>query len=231
MCIDAPESTTNSRSSGFRLDAGRHLFSEGEKNAALFFSSKFKTLLASFHAASRAPCSCHSVSSCDRSSNFGAFGFRWWGSPGQILLSDRFWSRTFESRNTALVSRTHRTGISAVELFRKIDEDLGGSVSWDTQTKFVSLTKATALLSPFLQTFFAGLFYKPAVCEGALITENESLFCLVEQALWRMPLFTKWIRTSTSWMFPARQTRYFSGRIFVPGTSTLILIVLEIACV
>ena len=35
-----------------------------------------KTLLASFHAASRAPCSCHSVSSCERSSNFGAMGLR-----------------------------------------------------------------------------------------------------------------------------------------------------------
>ena len=38
ICIDAPESTTNSRSSGLRVDAGRHLFSEGEKNVALFFS-------------------------------------------------------------------------------------------------------------------------------------------------------------------------------------------------
>ena len=38
MCIDAPESTTNSRSSGLRVDASRHLFSEGEKNAALFYS-------------------------------------------------------------------------------------------------------------------------------------------------------------------------------------------------
>ena len=37
MCIDAPESTSNSVSSGLRVDgAGRHLFSEGEKNAALF---------------------------------------------------------------------------------------------------------------------------------------------------------------------------------------------------
>ena len=42
MCIDAPESTTNSRSSGLRFDgAGRHQFSEGEKNAALFFSFNF----------------------------------------------------------------------------------------------------------------------------------------------------------------------------------------------
>ena len=36
MCIDAPESTTNSRSSSLRDDAGRHLFSGGEKNVALF---------------------------------------------------------------------------------------------------------------------------------------------------------------------------------------------------
>ena len=63
ICIDAPESTTNSRSSGLRVDAGKHLFSESEKNVALSCSLEFNTLLASFHAASRAPCSCHSVSS------------------------------------------------------------------------------------------------------------------------------------------------------------------------
>ena len=55
MCIDAPESTTNSRSSGLRFDgAGRHLFSEGEKNAVLCFSFKLMIFLASLHAASRA---------------------------------------------------------------------------------------------------------------------------------------------------------------------------------
>ena len=45
------------------LDASRHLFSEGEKNVALFISFFFETLLVSLHAASRAPCSCHSLSS------------------------------------------------------------------------------------------------------------------------------------------------------------------------
>ena len=35
MCIDAPESTTNSLSSGLRVDTGTHLFFEGEKNAAI----------------------------------------------------------------------------------------------------------------------------------------------------------------------------------------------------
>ena len=64
MCIDAPESTTNSLSSGLRFDgASKHLSSEGEKNAALFFSFYLRTLLASLYAASRAHPSCHSVSS------------------------------------------------------------------------------------------------------------------------------------------------------------------------
>ena len=63
MCIDAPESTTKSRFSSLRVDAGSHLFSEGEKKAVLSRSFKFNTRLASFHAASRAPCSCHCVSS------------------------------------------------------------------------------------------------------------------------------------------------------------------------
>ena len=53
MCIDAPESTTNSRSSSLRVDASKLLFSEVDKNVALFFSFNFHTLLASFHAASR----------------------------------------------------------------------------------------------------------------------------------------------------------------------------------
>ena len=87
MCIDAPESTTNSQSSGWILDGeGRHHISVGEKNVVFFFSINFRIFFANFHAASRPQCSCHSVSSWDRSSNFGAFGVRWWGSPGQIFV-------------------------------------------------------------------------------------------------------------------------------------------------
>ena len=44
MCTDAPESTTNSRSSGLRFDGGRHLYSKGEKNVALSCSFNFNTL-------------------------------------------------------------------------------------------------------------------------------------------------------------------------------------------
>ena len=64
MCIDALEYTTHFLASGLRVDgAGRHQFSEGEKNAALFFSFNFRMLLTSLHAASRVDRSCHSVSS------------------------------------------------------------------------------------------------------------------------------------------------------------------------
>ena len=45
---------------------------------------------ASFYAASRAFCSCHSVSSWDRSSNFGALGLPWWVSLGQITRAKDF---------------------------------------------------------------------------------------------------------------------------------------------
>ena len=46
ICIDAPESTANSRSSGLRVDASKHLFSEGEKDVAPSCSCNFNTLLA-----------------------------------------------------------------------------------------------------------------------------------------------------------------------------------------
>ena len=84
-----------------------HLFSDGEKNVALFFSFNFRMLLASFHAASLAHRSCHSVSSWDRSSNFGAFGFTLlritWASHSRrwILVSNVAW------RTTALVNQSN----------------------------------------------------------------------------------------------------------------------------
>ena len=118
MCIDAPESTTNSRSSGLGVDAGKHLLSEGEKNAALSRSFNFNTLLASFHAASRAPC-------------FGALGLRSWGSPGQIYPSERFLSRILVWRAIAFVHFTRWKGFCMSVLFRRID--FGGVMPWNTQ--------------------------------------------------------------------------------------------------
>ena len=157
MSIDAPESTTNSLSSGLRFDgAGRHQFSEGEKNAVLFFSCNFRMLLASLRAASRAHRSFLSVSSWDRSSNFGALGLRWWGITWQIIPSDGFWSRMSAWRTTAFVKLTHQIGFRVFELFRKIDEDVG-SMSWNTQPNCrVIFSIATALLSPFFLDLLQG---------------------------------------------------------------------------
>ena len=158
MCINAPESTTNSLSFGSRVDgASRHQFSEGEKNAVLCFSFNFRIFWASFHAASRAHRSCHSVSSWDRSSNFGALGLRWWRitwanhSKRWILVSNV--SMTYDG----FVNRTHRIGFSMFELFRKIVVDFGGSISWNTQPNCrVIFNIATALLSPFFWDLLLG---------------------------------------------------------------------------
>ena len=183
MCIDAPESTTNSLSSGLISDGeGRHHFSVGEENVALCFSSNFRILFARFHATSRAQCFFHSASSWDR----------WWESSWPILWSDGFWSRSLALRSTTVVNLTHRIGFVVVELFHKIDDDLGGSTSWNTQHKFlISFNKATAHFVATSLKPFARLFLNPAVCECALFTEFASLRRLVEQALWWMPLFTR----------------------------------------
>ena len=155
MCIDAPESTTNSLSSGLIVDGeGRHQFSEGEKNVVLCFSFSFRIHLAIFHAASRAYRSCLSVSSWDRSSNVGALGLRWWGSPGKSLHAMFFGLEGWRDATRRCVNWTHRIGFSKFELLRKIDEDFDGSTSWNTQPNCrVIFNMATALLSPFYLNF------------------------------------------------------------------------------
>ena len=149
ICIDAPESTTNSRSSGLRFDAGTHLVSEGEKNVALFFSFTFRTLLASIHAASRAHRSCHSVSCWDRSSNFGALGLRWWGSPGQMYPSEGFWSRMCAWRATAFVHFTRRIGFRMSELLVKSMKTSAAPYPGIRTPFVVYLMSCTQRVSPF----------------------------------------------------------------------------------
>ena len=73
-------------------------FPKVRRIVALSSSFNFNTLLASL------PCSCHSVSSWDRSSNFGAIGLRWWSSPRQIYPSERYWFRFLVWRAIAFVN-------------------------------------------------------------------------------------------------------------------------------
>ena len=157
ICIDAPESHNKfSFLRSKRVDAGRHQFSEGEK-MLFYFYFQFVIFLPTSTLLSRAHGSCHSVSSWDRSSNFGALALRWWGSPGQIILSEGFWSRMLVWRATAFVNFTHRIGFRMSEVFRKIDEDFGGSMSWKTKPNCrVIFNTATALLSPFFQDLLQG---------------------------------------------------------------------------
>ena len=190
MCIDAPESTTKSRSSGLSFDAGRHLFSEGEKGAALFFSFTFRTLLASFHAASRAPSSCHCVSSWDRSSNFGALELRWWGSPGQIIPSEGFWSRVSAWRNTASVNRTdwlqHVWSLPQNRWRLRRLHILTYAIQLSCNFQYSHCTFVTMLLGPF-----ARLFINLAMRIRALLTKSASFLGLVEQAFWEDAIFRR----------------------------------------
>ena len=76
MCIEAPESTTNIRSSVLlETSTGAFIFT-GEYNAVLSLALSLYIFLARSHAALRAHSSCREVSSGVRSSNVGAQGFR-----------------------------------------------------------------------------------------------------------------------------------------------------------
>ena len=117
MCIDAPESTANSLSSGFVEDgAGDDQTSEGELDVALSFSLSLWILLAISLATLRARCSCFKVSSSDLSSNYGAWGLRSSGS-GWTLSYPNFYVLHAALRPQEFCA------------LRKIDLDFGGSAS------------------------------------------------------------------------------------------------------
>ena len=92
MCIDALESTTNSRSSRLNVWCRQAPISESEKKVALFL--------------------------LDFSNTFG-----------QLPRG----SRISEWRAMAFVNLTRWIGFCRSELFRKIDDNFGGSMSWKTQ--------------------------------------------------------------------------------------------------
>ena len=208
MCIGAPESTTKSLSSSLRFDgAGKHQLSQGEKNAALFFSFNFRKHLASFHAASRAHRSCHSVSSWDRSSNFGTLGSRWWGSPGQTMPSDGFLSQMSAWRTIAFVNFTHRIGFRMFELFRKTD-DFGGSISWHTQSNCrVIFNITTAVLSSLFLDLCQAV-HQPGDAHKKTFLHPHSPTCrtsTLEDAIFHKMNWCKFL-----WRNPCKQSKHSS---------------------
>ena len=196
MCIDAPESTTNSLSCGLTADgAGRHQFSETKKNVVLCFSFIVWIFLASLHAASRAHRSCHSVSSWDRSSNFGALGLRWWGSPGQI--KNRWRLRRLQN----LIYATQLSCTWWVSVQNRSPYSLMLLVPFQhSHCTFVTILFRT----------FAGLFINLAMCTRALFPKSETTLGLVEHAFRRVPLFTEWSGASSFEVILARQSTHSS---------------------
>ena len=140
-------------------------------------------------------------------------------------------------RATAFVNFTRRIGFRKSELFRKIDEDFGGSISWNTQPNcrvFDELhttgltvlivwllllqhghcTFVTILLRPF-----ARLFINLAMRIRALFPKSATTLGLVVQALWRVPLFIEWIGASSFEVILAKQSIHFPTGTFSSGTS------------
>ena len=206
-CIDAPESRTNSRSSGLRVVAGKHLFSESEKNVALSCSFNLNTHLASFHAASRAPCSCLLLRPVVKFWSVGATLMRFtWANQSERRIMIMVSNFSVMCNSFCEIYTSDRFRMS--ELFRKIDEDLGGSNCWNTQPNCrvfdesyttglpvlsydsCFFNMATALWSHPFQTFCWAVL-DLAMCIGALFSKSATTLGLVEQAFWRVPFFTE----------------------------------------
>ena len=114
MCIDAPESITNSLSSSLKVDASKPLFSEDEKNVALSCSLNFKTLL-SASTLLRGLLALVTLSPPETDAIL-----EHWGCADDVHLGKYI-------RTKDLVS--HVIGFRVSDLFRGIDEDFGGSRS------------------------------------------------------------------------------------------------------
>ena len=114
---------------------------------------------------------------------FWSIGLRWWGSPWQIIPSEGFWSRMSAWRATAFLNFPHRIGFSMSELYRKMDGDFSGTISWNTQPNSRVIFKIpTALFVTILWRPFARLLMNLAVCIRALFTKPASIFGLAEKA-------------------------------------------------
>ena len=153
----------------------------------------------------------------------------------------------FTWRATAFVNFTHKIGFRKSGLFRKIDEDFGGSISWNTQPKLSCIwwsapnqvrdsthdgCHALQRVAPFYRDFRHGsqqvaTFYRAGhvillqhgYCTFVIILfrpfarlfvipNSATTLGLVEQAFWRVPLFTEWIGASSFKVILAGPSRH-----------------------
>ena len=175
MCIDAPETTTNSRSSGLRVDAGRHLFSESEKNVALSLS--LAPLIFGFTRWIG-----FGMSVPFRRIDFG--GVMSWNTQPNCRASDDWRLDEFCPNFLSLFL----PGFS------------GRSWHWSvTSPIFLPITLFQYSHCTFVILFGPScrLFINLTMCIRALLTKFATTLCLVEQAFWRVPFFTKWVIASS----------------------------------
>ena len=220
------------------------IFPKSEKNAVLWFSFRIRIHLAFFHAASRASRSCFPVSSWDRSSNFVALGLRWWASPGQVTPTDGFLvsnvgmthhgfseSTTSDWLQYVWALPQDRWRLRRLHIMRyatQLSCIWWVSIQNRSPCSLVMLillqhshcTCVTILFIPF-----AWLFVNLAVCVRALIPKFSSILGIVEQAFWRMPLFTEWSGASSFEVILARQSRHSST--WASGSSCIFHILLR----
>ena len=114
-------------------------------------------------------------------------------------------------------------GPKSLVLCRKIDEDSGGSMSWNTQPNcLASFTVDTALLAPSFFGFFAGLIFNLPVLKSTLIPECASRFLFVQVTFGRMPKITWWSRALTFGAISARLwDSFFSEYFYHPFLSVV----------
>ena len=119
--------------SGLRVDAGKHLVSEGEKNTAFIFLFWFYNTFGQpprcFTGPSLLPL-CLLLSPILKFWSVGAALMRFtWAN----ISERRILSRILLWRAIAFVTFTRWIGFCMSELFRKIEVNFGGSMSWNTQ--------------------------------------------------------------------------------------------------
>ena len=137
---------------------GRTHFFVGEKNVALSFSLSLFLFLARSQALLWAHRCCRPVSSCDRSSNSGAYGLRWRGTTSVFPYDGPFFSRILAWRSVDSVNRTFRIAFKTFCIGSPrnsfVPWETSASESCDTQLNCDTLfTIATTPLSSFSLLF------------------------------------------------------------------------------
>ena len=222
MCIDAPESRTNSLSSGLRIDgAGRHQFSEGVKNAVLSFSFNFRIFLL-LHG--------HIALAISSLLETDPQILKHWGYADEGHLGKSFQAMDFglecqrDVRRLLWILHIGLVSVCLSSSAKSIKTSAAPYLKYATQlscTWWVSVQKRSPcslmLLMPFQHghcTFvaffrpFARLFFCLAMRIRALFPKSASILGLVEPAFWRMPFFTEWIGASSFEVILARQSSH-----------------------